>query len=178
MVRCGQSRRAGAHHRHLLSSAHLGNMWDDEPSGIALLHDGQLVLLHRDWVTVQATGTGRLAQGGAHPAGKLRKVVGLSQPFQGVVQVAVVYQVVPLRNQIVQRTAGIHPRQLHPGLAEGHAALHAPGPLPLPLLFWLHGMELIPVPDALQRRLRRIAPARIVQKSCGFSHYRSPPVIA
>ena len=178
LVGGGQARRAGAHHCYLFACAHLGGTGADGAGGVPLLHDGQLVLLDGDRIAVEPAGAGRLTQGGAHPAGKLRKVIGLVQALEGVVRIPMIYQVVPLGHQIVQRAAGEHPRQLHPRLAEGHAALHAPGPLPPPLLLGEHGVKLVPVPDALQGALRRVAPALIFQKSSGLSHQRSPPVTA
>ena len=39
--------------------------------------------------------------------------------------VACINQIIPFRNQIVQRTAGSHTAYHHAGLAEGDAAVHA-----------------------------------------------------
>ena len=123
------------------------------PGGKARFDDGKLVFLHRHRVAVEAAGAGRLAQGGAHPPGKLREAVGLGEPGQGLAQVSGIDQIVPLRRQVVERAPDDHASQLHPGLAEGHAALHTPGRLTAALLLREHGVELVPVVDARQRRL-------------------------
>ena len=80
-------------------------------------------------------------------------------------------QVVPLRDEIVQRTAGNHSSQLRPGLAEGHAALHTPGALALPLLLGERQMKLAKW-RMLQWALRPVHFGVVkFQKSRGLSHY-------
>ena len=171
-------RRSGAHHRHPFPGAHLRRPGAHRPRGKPRLDDGQLVVPDRHRVAVQAAGAGRLTQGGAHPPRKLRKAVGLGQAGQGLVQVPGVHQVVPLRHQVVERAPGEHAAQLHSGLAEGHAALHAPRRLPAPFLLGQHEVELVPMPDALRRRLAGPTPAVKFQKSRWLSHYFPPPVTA
>jgi hypothetical protein len=57
-------------------------------------------------------------------AGELREVVGLVQPVQGFAPAALVDEVVPLRNQVVDRATVVR-------LAERHATIHAAGALAL-----------------------------------------------
>ena len=77
LVGAGQTGGAGAHHRHLLAGAGPGRPGGHESPVPGVLNDAQLVVLDGDRVPVEAAGAGRLAQGGTHPAGKLREVVGL-----------------------------------------------------------------------------------------------------
>ena len=74
----------------------------------------------------------------------------------------------------MEGTAGHHAVQHRPRLAEGHAALHAPGALPPPLVPTEPGVKLIVMLDALQGGLSGIPPALIFHKSGGFSHGYSP----
>ena len=83
--------------------------------------------------------------------------------------IARIDHVVPLRDQVVERTAGeAGPAQVHARLAEGHAAVHTPGTLLAPLLFGQRRMKFIKVLNAFQRCNGGIAPALILQKSGWF----------
>ena len=109
-------------------------MGPDKPCFPGVFNGSQLVFLDGDRFAVEAAGAGRLAQGRADPAGEFGEVVGLEQPLDGVSEVAGIDQIVPLGDQVVQRTAGNHAVQDGAGLAEGDAALHAAGSLPPALL--------------------------------------------
>ena len=149
----------------------------DEPLLPRVLNDPQLIFLHGDRVPMETAGAGRLAQGGTHPSGKLRKIVGLQEPLECMPEIAGVDEVVPLRHQIVQRTAGHHSVQDGAGLAEGDAALHTARPLAPALLPAQPGVELTKMPDALLGSLRGVPLARIFQKSGRLAHYCSPPLV-
>ena len=101
--------------------------------------------MNRHAVPVHAAGAGGLAQGGAHPAGEFGEIVGLGQPGQGLPPVAVPDLVVPFGDQVVQRAAAEHPAEIGAGLAEGHAAVHAPGRLLPPLGKLQRRMEFLKI---------------------------------
>ena len=122
-------------------------------------------------------GAGGLAQGGAHPAGKLREAVGGHQAVERKLPLAVVHQIVPLRDEVVQRTAGGHAADHHARLTEGHAAVHAAGGLRLLLLPREPDVELVKIFKALQRRNVRAGLARIIHKSCCLTHAAAPPYL-
>ena len=174
LVGAGQAGGAGAHHRNLLAGAGLGGTGGHQPPLPGVLYDAQLVFPDGDRISVEAAGTGRLAQGGTHPAGKLGEVVGFQQPLQSVGEVAGVDQIVPLGHQVVEGAAGHHATQYRPGLAEGHAARHTPGALPPAVVPAEPGVELVVVLNTLQGGLRGIPLALIFQKSRWFSHGYSP----
>ena len=69
--------------------------------GITVFNNAQLILLGADRFTVEAAGTGRLTQGRADPACKLRKRIGFFQPLKCLFPVSGINQVVPLRHQVI-----------------------------------------------------------------------------
>ena len=87
-------------------------------------------------------------------AGKFRKTVGLGQSQIRLFEISTVYQIIGLRHQIVQRTAGSHTANHAAGLAEGNAALHAARSL-LSLFFQLQrSFELMEMLDPLKGSFR------------------------
>src|SRR3990172_2154883 len=60
------------------------------------LDDGQLDLLDGDGVVVDPQDAGRLAGGGAEPAGEVREVVGGVQPLDRLPPLVPVYEIVPV----------------------------------------------------------------------------------
>ena len=65
-----------------------------------------------------------LARSGTDAAGELRKIIGGVQDADGLVPAAAKDQIVPIRNHVVERAAGV---------AERHAAIHAARALGLDL---------------------------------------------
>src|SRR5690606_26618831 len=88
--------------------------------GERVVGDRLLDALDRDRRLVDAEHARALAWCGAQPAGELREVVRGVQPVAGCTALISPGQVVPLRDEIAQRAAGV---------AEGHAAVHAPAGL-------------------------------------------------
>ena len=140
-------------------------------SGVARFHNGVLVLAHGHAAAGHITaGAGGLAQGGTDPAGELREAVGGAQAVECQLPLALIDQVVPLGNQVVQRTARCHAADHHAGLAEGHAAVHAAGGLGLLLLAGEPDVKLVEIFNALQRRDIRAGLARVIHKSSDLAH--------
>jgi hypothetical protein len=100
--------------------------------------DRDLDLLDGHRVAVDAQHAGALARRRAQPAGELREVVGRVQPLDRFLPVVPPGQVVPLRDQVAQRTAVV---------AERDAAVHAAPGLPLELAGVLLLVDLLPVQD-------------------------------
>ncbi len=78
--------------------------------------------------------------------------------------------VIPLRDEIVQRTSGIHAVQLHAGLTQRYAAAHAAGALTFPLLLSDLYMKFLKALDALCYRNHFIVNTIILKKTCYLTH--------
>ena len=77
LVGTGQTGRARTNHRHLFAGAGFGRTGGHEAPVPSVLDDTQLIVLYGNRVSMETAGAGCLAQGGAHPTGKLREVIGL-----------------------------------------------------------------------------------------------------
>ena len=143
-----------------------------EPAlGVARLHDGVFVLPDSDAAAGDvAAGAGGLTQGRADPARELRETVGGAQAAERQFPLALIDQIVPLGDEVVQRAAGGHAADHHARLAEGDAAVHAACRLGLLLLAGEPDVKFVKVFHALQRRYVRAGLARIIHKSCGLAH--------
>ena len=149
----GQARGTCADDRHGLARAGRGRHGMNGTALVTVFHDGALVFLDRDRVTRDvAAGAGRLAQGGADPARELRVSVRGDQPVHGQIPLALIDQVVPLGDQVVQRAAAEHAAQLNAALAEGDAAVHAACALGLLLVGVQRDVKLVKISDALLGR--------------------------
>ena len=122
-----------------------------------------------------AADAGLLTQSRADPAGKLREIAGLAEPRVRMPHMPLPDLIIPLRDQIVQRAAGHHAVQLHGGLAEGHAAVHAASCLLDAGFFIQRCMKFIEGEDSLADRYDSVVLPCIIQKTGRFTHVRSPP---
>jgi hypothetical protein len=104
------------------------------------LDDAALDELDGDGRLIDAEHAGGLARRGTDAAGELREVVGGVQAADRGFPAAVVDQVVPVGNEVVDRAAGV---------AEGHAAIHAASALLALLLFRERLVDFKPVLHAL-----------------------------
>ena len=157
----GQAGRPGADDRDLLARAHQRRLGLDPAFGPGPVDDLHLDLLDRDRVGVDAEHAGGLARRRAEPAGELGEVVGRVQPFGRLVPVVPPDQVVPLRDQVAQRAAGV---------AERDAAVHAAAGLALQAPGREVVVDLAPVPDPHVHRPAGRGLARGGQKSLGIGH--------
>ena len=114
---------------------------------------------------VDAEHAGPFARRGAGAAGELGEVVRLVQPIERVLPAALIDEVVPLGNQIVDRAAGR-------ALAERHTAIHAAGTLRAQLRVDRLGEDLEKILRAHERiAVRHRLPFKLF-KSCWFTHFR------
>src|SRR5262249_234946 len=104
-------------------------------------------------VVVDVERAGGLARRRTDAAGDLREIVGAVQIARGFPPVAAVDKVVPVRDQIVHRTAGGRAGDRARAVAIGDAAVHAARCLLAILLFGEGQHEFAPVLDALLNRL-------------------------
>ena len=149
---CGcQAGGTGPNYGHLLFRAHSRDPGLHISLGKAGLYDEELIVADGDRIIVHAAHTGLFAQSRADSSGKFREAAGLAQAGERLGVVAVKHLVVPLRDQIVERTACHHAFQLQCRLAEGNAAVHAACPLEPSFLRGKRGMKFIEILDALLR---------------------------
>ena len=128
--------------------------------------DRQLDLLDGDRVGVDGQDAGRLARRRAQPAGELREVVRRVQTLDGRTPVVVGDELVPLRDQVAERAAGV---------TEGDTAVHAPAGLDPDVRGSGPAVDRVPVTQALRdRSLGRLRP-RQAEKSPGVGDHGAPP---
>ncbi len=139
----GQPGRTGADDGHRLAGHQVRRVGLHPALVQGVVDDLDLDLLDGHRVGVDAQHAGRLARRRAQPAGELREVVGGVQPLDGVVPAVPVDQVVPLRDQVAQRTTVV---------AERDPAVHAAGRLVLQGLVVEVLVDLFPVPQAQRHR--------------------------
>ena len=147
--------RAAAHNGHPFSGTHPGRAGLYPAGGKGPFNNGLFIFLCGYRILMKTAGTCGLAQGRADPSRKLGKTVGLFQTLIGLLPFSPVYQVIGLRNQVVERTAGGHASHKAAKLAERHAALHTPGPLAALLLGRKGCLKFIKMPNPCQGRLSR-----------------------
>ena len=122
LVGGGEAGGPGADDRDGLARAVLGDGDPDPAVFIGAVDDRDLDRLDGHRRLVDAQHARVLARGGADAAGELGEVVGLGQAVIRLFPLAVVDQVVPLGDEVVDRAARV-------GLAERDAAVHAAGAL-------------------------------------------------
>ena len=162
----GQARRPGADDGHRLAGDQVRRVGPHPALVEGVVDDLDLDLLDGHRVLVDAQDTGGLAGRRAQPAGELREVVGGVQPLDGVPPAVPVDQVVPLRDQVAQRTAVV---------AERDSAVHAArGLFPQRLVIEVL-VDLVPVPQPQRDRpaLRGLPPG-VLQKAARISHGTPP----
>ena len=166
----GETGGAGADDGDLLAGA-LGRRAGDDPAIVpTLVDDRDLDVLNRDGRLVHAEHARAFARGGADAAGEFREVVGLVEAFERLMPEALVDEVVPLGDQVVDRAAAGHPADELARVAERYAAVHAASALLLELLVGVMVVNLFPIADAGEGIAIRREFALEFDKSGRFSH--------
>ena len=145
LVGSRQPGRAGADNRNSFSGADGGRLRTGKAALVRLFNNRSFIFLHSHRITVQTAGAGSFTGSRAYPGGKLRKAVGFFQTIIGLLPVACIHQIIPFRNQVVQRTAADHAPHYHSRLAKGYSAVHTSGSLFFLLRFAQRNVKLIPV---------------------------------
>ena len=105
---------------------------------------------HRQFVEPEHAGA--FARRRTDAAGEFGKVIGLVQPMKRFLPQAAINQIVPFRDQIVDRTARGHAADQLAGVTKRNAAIHAARALLLQFRFRKVLVKLVPVFYPLQRR--------------------------
>src|SRR5580658_5334498 len=116
LLRGGQAGRPAAHDGDALSGVLLGRLGADPALVPGAVDDGALNQLDRNGRSVDAEHARGLAGSGADAAGELGEVVGGVQTLAGALPAALVNEVDPVGDEVVNGAAGV---------AEGDAAIHA-----------------------------------------------------
>ena len=111
-----EARRARTDHGDALAGADVGRPRRDPAFVERAIDDRHLDGLDRDRIVVDAEHARALARRRTQPAGELGKVVGRVQPIDRGLPAIAVDEIVPVRNQVAERTAL---------MAERNAAVHA-----------------------------------------------------
>ena len=162
----GQSGGAAADHGDFLAGARLGNFGRDPSVIVGVVDDGAFDHLDGHRRLVDPQHASRLARGRADASGELGEIIGGVQHAHGFVPAAFVHQIVPVRNDVGERAAGV---------AEGHAAIHAARALLLDLFDREVLVNFKPVVDALRHRPPRGQLARVLHEAGNFTHAPPPP---
>src|SRR5260370_24682127 len=134
-----------------------------------VVRDGPLDRFDGDWLVANIEHARRFAWGGAHASGHLRKVVGREQAPDCLVEAAPVHQVVPLGDQIAERTTL---------MAKRNAAIHAARCLGAHLLVGRRLDDFAPILNAILDRSLVLLDPTYLQEAFGISHGHlrlSPP---
>ena len=152
LLRGRQARRTGTDHRHALAGADRRRLGLHPAFLERVIDNRALDHFDGDRRLIDAQHARGLARSGTDAAGELRKIVGRMQHAHRRAPPVAIDQIIPVRNDVVQRA---------PGVAERHAAVHAAGPLRADLVERKLLVDLEPVIDAFfDRPAAREVPAR------------------
>ncbi len=140
-----------AHHHHFLAGAGLRRFGNHPAFLEAAVDDRCFQVLDGHRRAGNAEYAGAFAGRRADAPGEVGKVVGLVQPDQRFLPEAAVDQVVPLRYQVVDRTADRGALDGRAVMAEGHTTVHAARTLLAQPLLVHVVMELVPVANPFAR---------------------------
>src|SRR5262249_41501816 len=118
----------------------------------AVVGDGALDVLDRDRRIVHAEHARTFARSRAHAAGEVREVVRLVQPIQRFLPETAINEVVPFRNEVVDRTAARHAADKRTGMAKRNTAIHTARALITEVTFRHMEVKFLPVSDTFLRR--------------------------
>src|SRR5690606_32489626 len=154
----------------LLAGAVGRRFWCDPARFPSFVNDGSLEVLDRYRRLDDAENAGTFTRSGANPAGEFGEVVRLVEAVQCFLPASAVDEVIPFRNEVVDRAATGHAADQQAGMAERRTAVHAARAL-LPQMFFRGVfLELIPVLDALGRIPFGHGAALNFHKTGCFSH--------
>ncbi|EGF33460.1 hypothetical protein IMCC9480_3932 [Oxalobacteraceae bacterium IMCC9480] len=166
-----------AYPRQLLCRRHAGRTGADDGDFLAglggrrlrydpavfptLVDDEMLDRLDADGVTVDAQGAGALARCRANAAGELGEVIGRVQGLERFAITTAIHHVIPVRNDVVDRAAGI---------AERNTAIHAARALDLGFGVGQVQREFLVMLGAQLRRFARLFETLKLHEASNFSH--------
>ena len=163
LLRGGESGGTGADDGDFLASAGGGRFGADPGFFPAAVGDGLFDAFDGDWVVVDTEDAGGLARRGADASGDFGEVIGGVELAQGVLPAAVIDEVVPVGNDVVERATGV---------AERDAAVHATRALCFEDRLIGGEVDLAVVVNALIDRTAFKALAGVLFETGYFTHLR------
>ena len=155
LIGCCKSRRSGTDDGDLFAGTYLWRFRIGITMLVCIFDDSVLVFLGSDSLSIMSAGTCCLAKCRADTACKLREVVGLFQTLICLLPVACIDQIIPLRNEVVQRTSARHTHDRHSRLAKRHSTGHASAALYALFFQRKRGMKFMEVFNSFFRLDRR-----------------------
>ena len=125
LLRAGEARRAGADDGNRLAGLVRGDLRTQPAILPSAVGDRAFDGLDGHRVVVDVQRAGGFARRRTDAAGDLREIVGRVQVARGFFPAALIDQIVPVRDLVVDRTAGRAGRDRAGAVAIGHAAIHA-----------------------------------------------------
>ena len=165
-----QASGAGADDGDLFVGANFRRLRRDPALVPAFIDDRNLDVLDRDRRRVDAEHARALARRGTDAARELGEVVRLMQPLQRFLPQAAIDEVIPFRDEVVDRAAAGHAADQRAGVAKRDAAIHAARALRAEFVLRQVEMKLLPVAGAFQRRAVSGDFAEIFDEAGWFSH--------
>ncbi len=157
----GQSGWPRAHDGDLLAGLVLGDLRLNPAHLPGFIHDGALDGLDGHRLISEVEGAGGFTRGRADATSEFRKVVGAVQDFDGFTPVAVIDEVIPVRNDIVHRTAIV---------AIGDAAIHAARALTSEFFLGKWNDEFLIIPYPVGNQSVASVLTRDFHETRGFAH--------
>src|SRR5258708_3712664 len=136
------------------------------------INDGLLDGLDRHRRIADAEHARSFAGRRANAARELREIVGLVQTIERFTPLTTIDKIIPLRNQVIDWTAGRGTVNDLARMTERHAAVHATGALLAQTRLWYVLMELLPLKHASPRRPRNRNRARVFHEAGSLTHFR------
>ena len=166
LLSSGQPGRPGTDNGNGLARQPIRRQRHHPALGEGVVDDLDLDLLDRDRILIDAQHARALTRRRTQPTGELGEIVGRVQPLDGVVPTAGAHLVVPLRDQVAQRTTVV---------TERDTAIHTAGGLLGERVVGEVLVDLFPVtqPQIHGPPLRRL-PMRVLEKTAGIRHRRPP----
>ena len=145
LSRCGETSRAGSDNRDLFTGSLLRRLGDHPAHLKAMIDDCTFDCFNGYRRICDAKAARAFAGRRADPPGEFRKIVGAVQSIQRIAPATLIDQIVPFRDQVVDRAARGHVGHHVTGVAERYATVHAPGALNLQVHLRKMLVKLLPV---------------------------------
>src|SRR5258707_13693946 len=145
LTRARESSGTRTNHGYVLACAHSRRLRHYPARVESSINDGLLDGLDRHRRIADAEHARSFAGRRANAARELREIVGLVQTIERFTPLTTIDKIIPLRNQVIDWTAGRGTVNDLARMAERHAAVHAPGALLSQRRLWHVLMELLPI---------------------------------
>ena len=174
LIGTGQAGRSRTHHRHAAAGPRRRRFRHDPALGETPVDNRLLDVLDRHRRIGDPQHAGTLARRRTDPTCEFREIVRLVQAVQSITPAVVVDQVVPFRDQVVDRATRCHVGDHAARMAKRHTAIHAASPLSGQVLDHRQLDELAPVAHPGHRIAVRSRLACEFHETCRFPHRRPP----